>query len=133
MDRRRFVTAYAMAWAPMSKALAQAQVPTPRMWHMRQAISSRHASVYLEAGPADGTPVILLHGWPEIALAWRHVIPALASQGLRVIAPDLRGCGGSTVHAGHAAYAQREIVADMLELADAAGVQRAVWVGHDCH
>ena len=48
----------------------------------------------VEAG--DGTPVVLAHGFPELAYSWRHQIPALAAAGCRVIAPDQRGYGRSS-------------------------------------
>jgi epoxide hydrolase A/B len=49
---------------------------------------------YYEAGPkTDTPPVILCHGWPEIAFSWRHQLKALAAAGIRVIAPDQRGYG----------------------------------------
>src|SRR5437667_9993883 len=49
---------------------------------------------YYEAGPkTDKPPVILCHGWPEIAFSWRHQIKALSEAGIRVIAPDQRGYG----------------------------------------
>ena len=46
-----------------------------------------------EAGPKDGVPVVLCHGFPELAYSWRHQIPALAAAGFRAIAPDQRGYG----------------------------------------
>jgi soluble epoxide hydrolase/lipid-phosphate phosphatase len=93
--------------------------------------TDRHRTSYLEAGPADGVPVVLVHGWPHLAIMWREQAAALAARGFRVIAPDLRGCGSSTVHKSLEAYAQREIVRDMIELADALRIERAVWMGHD--
>lgn len=42
-------------------------------------------------GPADGTPVVLLHGFPETARSWEAVAPQLAEAGLRVLMPDQRG------------------------------------------
>src|SRR5262245_30912416 len=48
---------------------------------------------YAEAGPADGTPVLLLHGWPYDIHAFVDVAPLLASAGFRVIVPYLRGYG----------------------------------------
>ena len=48
-----------------------------------------------EAGPEDGLPVLLLHGWPDLALSWAPQIAALSAAGYRVIAPDLRGFGAS--------------------------------------
>ena len=44
-----------------------------------------------EAGPVDGPPVLLLHGFPECWYSWRRQLPALAQAGFRAIAPDLRG------------------------------------------
>ena len=50
----------------------------------------------VEAGPEDGPPVVLCHGFPELAYSWRHQIPALADAGYRVVAPDQRGYGRPT-------------------------------------
>lgn len=93
--------------------------------------TSRHTTFYHEAGPADGPAIVFVHGWPEIGLAWAPQMHALASRGFRVIAPDLRGFGRSALYRSHDAYAQREIVADLIELSDALGIERALWVGHD--
>jgi pimeloyl-ACP methyl ester carboxylesterase len=49
----------------------------------------------LEAGPASGPLVLLLHGFPELSESWREVLPRLAAQGFRAVAPDLRGYGGT--------------------------------------
>ncbi|MEQ9797903.1 alpha/beta fold hydrolase, partial [Parvibaculum sp.] len=46
-----------------------------------------------EQGPTDGVPVVMCHGFPEIAYSWRHQMPALAKAGFRAIAPDMRGYG----------------------------------------
>ena len=43
----------------------------------------------------EGPPIILIHGFPELAYSWRHQLPALAGAGYRAIAPDMRGYGGS--------------------------------------
>jgi pimeloyl-ACP methyl ester carboxylesterase len=48
----------------------------------------------------NGTPVVLLHGWPETGYAWRHVAPRLVAAGYQVIVPDLRGFGNSSRPAG---------------------------------
>ena len=93
--------------------------------------TSRHTTFYREAGPADGPAVVFVHGWPEIGLAWTQQMDAFAALGYRVVAPDLRGFGGSALYVSHDAYAQREIVADLIELIDALGIERALWVGHD--
>lgn len=93
--------------------------------------SDRHTTAYLEGGPADGPVLVFCHGWPELSYSWRHVLPVFAGLGFRVIAPDMRGYGRSTVHEGTDAYTQREIVADMMELLDHLGAKQAVWIGHD--
>jgi pimeloyl-ACP methyl ester carboxylesterase len=93
--------------------------------------SARHRTAWIEEGPADGPLMIFLHGWPERGLLWRAQLDHFAALGRRCVAPDLRGYGDSSVPAGTGAYAQREIVADMLELHDALGGTPAVWVGHD--
>lgn len=91
----------------------------------------RHTTAFLECGPRDGPLIVFVHGWPELAISWRHQLPAFAALGFRCVAPDMRGYGRSTVHPALADYAQEAIVADMLELLAALGRDRAVWVGHD--
>jgi pimeloyl-ACP methyl ester carboxylesterase len=93
--------------------------------------TSRHRTSYLAAGPEDGPLLVFVHGWPDLAIGWHNQIEAFAGLGFRVVAPDMRGYGGSSVPAERTAYGQREIVADMLELLDGLGRERAIWVGHD--
>ena len=85
----------------------------------------------VEAGPADGPLVILLHGFPEFWYGWRRQIPFLAGQGYRVWAPDQRGYNESDKPKGIAAYRLDELAADVLGLIDASGRERAILVGHD--
>ena len=82
-----------------------------------------------EAGPADGPPVVLLHGWPQHWWCWRGVIGPLAAAGLRVIAPDLRGSGWSD--APDHGYDKEQLASDLVALLDALGVGRTALVGHD--
>jgi pimeloyl-ACP methyl ester carboxylesterase len=84
-----------------------------------------------EAGPEDGRPVLLLHGWPELALSWSAQIAALSQAGYRVIAPDLRGFGASDAPREIEAYHIDVMCADIENLLDALGVERAVIAGHD--
>ncbi|QQS15119.1 MAG: alpha/beta hydrolase [Rhodospirillales bacterium] len=95
------------------------------------AITPRHRTFHLSAGPADGPLVVFVHGWPELSISWRHQLPCLAGLGFRAVAPDMRGYGRSDVYGAHADYAQENIVADMIDLLDSLGVEKAVWVGHD--
>jgi pimeloyl-ACP methyl ester carboxylesterase len=84
-----------------------------------------------EAGPPDGPLVVLVHGFPELAYSWRHQIGPLADAGYRVLAPDVRGTGGSDRPEAIEAYAITELAADVLALVDHAGAERAVVIGHD--
>ncbi|MFT3723355.1 MAG: alpha/beta hydrolase [Hyphomonadaceae bacterium] len=95
------------------------------------AESDRHTSFYLSCGSATATPIIFIHGWPELSISWRHQLPVFAGLGFRAIAPDMRGYGRSSLYSRHEDYCQEEIVADMMELADALGIEKAIWVGHD--
>jgi pimeloyl-ACP methyl ester carboxylesterase len=111
------------------RALAREKEMFPVTEHVMK--TPRHSSFYLACGPADGTPVIFVHGWPELSISWRHQMPCFAALGFRAIAPDMRGYGRSTVHPRHEDYAMEPIVADMIELLDSLGHQKAIWVGHD--
>jgi pimeloyl-ACP methyl ester carboxylesterase len=91
----------------------------------------RHTSFYLACGARDAPPIIFVHGWPELSISWRHQLPCFAALGFRVIAPDMRGYGRSTVHPRHEDYALEHAAADMIELLDSLGSEKAVWVGHD--
>ncbi len=95
------------------------------------AKSKRHTTFYLACGAAPATPMVFLHGWPELSISWRHQLPVFAGLGFRAIAPDMRGYGRSSIYPRHDDYALEEIVADMIELLDAIGAEKAVWVGHD--
>jgi len=82
-------------------------------------------------GPADGRPVILLHGFPEDRHCWDTVAGALTGQGYRVLAPDQRGYSPAARPRGRRAYAIGELTADVMALADAAGAEHFDVVGHD--
>jgi pimeloyl-ACP methyl ester carboxylesterase len=86
---------------------------------------------YYEAGPRTGTPVVLCHGFPELAFSWRHQIQALAMAGRWVIAPDQRGYGLSEKPDGIEAYDMAHLTGDLVGLLDHLGVDRAVFCGHD--
>jgi pimeloyl-ACP methyl ester carboxylesterase len=79
----------------------------------------------------QGTPVVLLHGFPDSGRLWRHQVPALAEAGFRVIVPDQRGYGASDKPAGVDAYNLLNLVADVGTVLADAGVERAHVVGHD--
>jgi pimeloyl-ACP methyl ester carboxylesterase len=79
----------------------------------------------------SGPPVVLCHGFPELAYSWRHQIPALAEAGFRVLAPDQRGYGASGRPEAITDYDILHLTDDLLGLLDDIGEERAVFVGHD--
>jgi pimeloyl-ACP methyl ester carboxylesterase len=88
---------------------------------------------YAEAGPADGPPVVLLHGWPYDIYSFVDVTPLLAAAGYRVIVPYVRGYGttrflsSDTVRNGQ----QSVVAVDVINLMDALKIQKAVIGGFD--
>src|SRR5205085_4966632 len=62
---------------------------------------------------------------------WRHQLPVFGGLGFRAVAPDLRGCGRSTVYDRREDYAQECLVEDMVGLLDHLARKQAVWIGHD--
>lgn len=88
---------------------------------------------YFETGPADGPPVLLMHGFPYDIHSYAEVAPMLAAQGCRVIVPYLRGYGATrflsdaTPRSGE----QAALGADLLALLDALNIERAVLAGYD--
>jgi pimeloyl-ACP methyl ester carboxylesterase len=88
---------------------------------------------YLDAGPANGLVVILLHGWPYDIHSYVDVVPRLVAAGYRTIVPYLRGFGstrflsGDTVRNGQ----QAAVASDTLALMDALGIRKAILAGFD--
>ncbi len=102
--------------------------------------SLRHATVpaadgirlhVVEAGPEDGRPVLVLHGFPEFWYGWRHQIGPLADAGYRVQVPDQRGYGDSDRPAPVSAYNLDALAADVAALIRSTGHPGAAVVGHD--
>lgn len=85
----------------------------------------------VEAGPADGPAVVLLHGFPEFWYGWRRQIGALAAAGFRVVVPDGRGYNASDKPEGTEAYRLPRLAGDVVGLADALGIDRFRLAGHD--
>jgi pimeloyl-ACP methyl ester carboxylesterase len=93
--------------------------------------SERNTTFYLACGATDATPLIFVHGWPELSISWRHQLPVFAALGFRCVAPDMRGYGRSSVYDRHEDYALEHSVRDMIDLLDGIGQEQAVWIGHD--
>ncbi len=98
--------------------------PTPRLVDSGEISLAVH-----ELG--DGPPIVLVHGFPELAYSWRHQLPALASAGYRAIAPDMRGYGGSDKPPLVTDYAIQNLIGDIEGLMEALSIDRAVIIGHD--
>jgi pimeloyl-ACP methyl ester carboxylesterase len=147
LHRRRFVGAAAMtiaaahlgaigrADAQASKAQLPAVIPGAHssFGPLKQIEAGLLNVGYAEAGPAGGSPVILLHGWPYDIHSYVDVAPALASAGYRVIVPHLRGYG-STRFLSNDTFrnGQPSVVAlDAIALMDALKIQKATFGGFD--
>ena len=142
IDRRRrsFVGAAAMTFTAaqfgmIGSANAQAVKPaTHASFGPLKQIDAGLLNVgYAEAGPADGAPVILLHGWPYDIYSFVDVAPLVAAAGYRVIVPFVRGYGttrflsGETVRNGQ----QAVVAVDVINLMDALKIQKATIGGFD--
>jgi pimeloyl-ACP methyl ester carboxylesterase len=98
-------------------------------WTHREVTANGARFHLAEHGPPDGPLVLLLHGFPEFWWSWRHQLVHLGDAGLRVVAPDLRGYGGSDKPPrGYDAYTLSSDVAGMIR---ALGASDAHVVGHD--
>ena len=86
---------------------------------------------YLAAGPEDGPLALCLHGFPDSAYTWRHLLPDLAGAGYRAVAPFMRGYAPTTIPED-GAYQTGALAADAIALHEAlGGGQDAVIIGHD--
>ena len=149
-DRRRFFGAAAMALAAAQlelSAAARAQTGTTNVSQptvAKGAVSTAFAALkqvdagllrvgYAEAGPSEGPPVLLFHGWPYDIHSFVEVAPLLAAAGYRVIVPYLRGYGSTrflsstTLRNGQPAALARDVV----DLMDALKLQKATIAGFD--
>jgi len=92
---RRHVIGAAVAGASPFPARASARVAPVDFGSLRQVVAGVLDVGYVDAGPAAGPVVILLHGWPYDIHAFAEVTPMLAASGYRVIVPYLRGFGAT--------------------------------------
>ena len=148
-DRRQFLGTAAMAVAAGAAAqLAMLGLTEPGSAQAANAAATgRHTSFdsvkqidaglvnvgYAEAGPADGAPIILLHGWPYDIYSYVDVTPLLASKGYRVIVPYLRGYGTTHFLSSETfRNGQPSVVAlDITALMDALKIEKAILAGFD--
>jgi pimeloyl-ACP methyl ester carboxylesterase len=150
IDRRRFMSAAVatLAAAELGFVVSAEARPTARDLTGRTAAKSSttgslgpvkqiDAGVlnvgYADAGPADGPPVILLHGWPYDIQSFADVTPLLTDRGYRVIVPHLRGYGttrflsNDTLRNGQ----QSVLAVDIIALMDALRIEKAILAGFD--
>jgi pimeloyl-ACP methyl ester carboxylesterase len=130
----RFGSANAQSSKTKPAALATMQSGTNTSFGSLKQIDAGVLNVgYAEAGPANGRPVILLHGWPYDIHSYVDVAPLLASAGYRVIVPYLRGYGttrflsSETLRNGQ----QSAIAVDIIALMDALKIEKAILGGFD--
>lgn len=99
---------------------------------LRHRLATGQVRLHLvEAGPAEGPPVLLLHGFPDGWWAWRRQVAPLARAGFRVLAPSQRGYGLSDKPGTAAAYRLDLLADDVCTLLSSLGLQRVAVVGHD--
>jgi pimeloyl-ACP methyl ester carboxylesterase len=150
VNRRRFLGTAVMSLAAAEFALVgpagtqtrsvqAADAPTPQtpanpsFGALKQIDAGLLNVGYAEAGPSDGPPVILLHGWPYDIHSYVEVTPLLAGAGYRVIVPYLRGYGttrflsSETFRNGQ----QSALAVDVVALMDALQIEKAILAGYD--
>jgi pimeloyl-ACP methyl ester carboxylesterase len=138
ITRRDFARTVGFAVAATSVASSAIASASPAQSHtsfasLKQADAGVLNIGYAEDGPADGPPVILLHGWPYDIHSYVDVAPILAARGYRVLIPYLRGFGSTrflssdTVRNAQQAALAQDVVAFM----DALNIDRAVLGGFD--
>ncbi|WP_342086203.1 alpha/beta fold hydrolase [Dyadobacter sp. OTU695] len=147
-NRRNFLNALTLAAGPLmvpdasyihmyrmgrGKADVPATFRQDPMSDIRQIEAGELSVGYAELGSKDGSPVILLHGWPYDIHSYEAVAPLLASRGCRVIVPHLRGHGSTRFiyEATHRSGQQAAIGNDVIALMDALKIPRAVLAGYD--
>jgi pimeloyl-ACP methyl ester carboxylesterase len=124
------------ALAELTPAIASAQAPPsapPAFAPLRHIQAGPLDIAYAEAGPADGRPVILLHGWPYDIHSFAEVAPMLAAKGYRVIVPYVRGYGPTrflspdTFRNGQPSA----VALDTVDMMDALKIKTAILAGFD--
>lgn len=134
LDRRRFLGRSAMTIAASQLGIGvAAQAQTAGFPPLKQVNAGPLNVSYVETGPPDGPPVLMLHGWPYDIHAFVDVAPILVAQGYRVIIPHLRGYGptrflsADTMRNGQPSA----LAVDAIDLMDALKIDRAILAGFD--
>ncbi|HET6780797.1 MAG TPA: alpha/beta hydrolase [bacterium] len=132
-DRRRLLGAAALAIAAAQIGRARAAGTLSSFGPLKQVNAGVLNVGYAEAGPANGTPVILLHGWPYDIHMYVDVAPLLAASGYRVIVPYLRGYGTTRFLSSQTPRngQQSALAVDIIALMDALKIQKPILGGCD--
>src|SRR5437588_1239115 len=133
IDRRRLLGAAALAIAATQMSRARAGGTQSSFGPLKQIDAGVLNIGYAEAGPANGAPVILLHGWPYDFYSFVDVAPLLAGAGYRVIVPHLRGYGATRFLSG-ATFRNGQpsaLAVDVIDLMDALKIRKATLAGFD--
>jgi pimeloyl-ACP methyl ester carboxylesterase len=147
IDRRRFLGSAAATLASAELALPRSASAQSQPPNKTSPVKTAHASFgpvkqidagalnvgYVEAGPASGPPVFLLHGWPYDIHAFVEVAPTLAAAGYRVIVPHLRGYGTTRFRSSDAVRngEPAALAVDLTDLMDALKIKSAILAGFD--
>ncbi|HYV13211.1 MAG TPA: alpha/beta hydrolase [Pyrinomonadaceae bacterium] len=134
-DRRQFIGAATLTIAAtLAETKGMSNLPANDSFGPIKQIEAGLLNVgYAEAGPANGRPVILLHGWPYDIYSFVDVAPLLAAKGYRVIVPYLRGYGTTSfLSKDTSRNGQQSVVSvDVINLMDALKIEKAVLGGFD--
>lgn len=116
-----------------TRVRAAAMPTTAHLGDIKHIDAGDLSVTYVEMGPADGSPVLLLHGWPYDINSFADVAPILAEKGLRVIVPYLRGYGGTTFLSSKTKRngQQAALANDTIELMNALKIKTATLAGFD--
>jgi pimeloyl-ACP methyl ester carboxylesterase len=104
---------------------------TPAIAAVQTVTISGHPFLVRVAGEPGGVPVVALHGFPDSSELWRFQLAPLAAAGYRIIAPDLRGFGGSWKPQDVQSYTPVKLLADLVAIMQHYRARRAHVVGHD--
>lgn len=118
--------------APYVGRMNTPSIPVPFPEPSLVAVEDGVVLEVFEAGRHNaGNPVVLCHGWPDLARTWRHQVPALVAAGYHVIVPNQRGYGRSSRPAEVTSYDVTHLTGDLVALLDHYGYEDATFVGHD--
>ena len=134
VSRREFLAATGLvaaglALGPEVLAVERALYPAPDMPSPKFVDTNGIQMCVYDQG--EGVPIVLCHGFPELAYSWRHQVRALSAAGFRAIAPDQRGYGLTGGPEDNTLYTIQHLCDDLAGMLDALEIEKAVFCGHD--